>query len=276
MPSSPLPTLVLGALVVSLSGCQAKDPARSAEANVLRVTTSDYAFELPDQVQAGVTAIRLINKGPSLHHVQLVRLDQGKTLADFLTALKAGGPPPQWATMIGGPNAAVPGDSSIAVLTLEPGSYAMICLIPGADGMPHFAKGMAHMLTVTGPAPAMAEPTADLTVKLVDYDFQFSTPLAAGHHTIRVENAGQQWHEMVLVKLGPGKTGMDFAAWAQKMTGTPPGEIHGGITGILPGAHVFIVTDLTPGDYALMCFFPDVKDGQPHLAHGMVKTITVS
>ena len=152
----------------------------------------------------------------------------------------------------------------------------MICLIPRADGMPHFAKGMAHMITVTGPAQATAEPAADLTVKLVDYDFQFSTPITAGHHTIRVENAGQQWHEMVLVKLSTGKTAMDFAAWAQKMTGPPPGDFHGGVTGILPGAHMFIVTDLAPGDYGLICFFPDMKDGKAHLEHGMVKTIKVT
>ena len=34
--------------------------------------------------------------------------------------------------------------------------------------------------------------------------------------------------------------------------------------------------ELTPGDYGLICFVPDAKDGKPHLAHGMVKTITVS
>jgi hypothetical protein len=162
------------------------------------------------------------------------------------------------------------------MLPLEAGSYAMICLIPGTDGMPHVAKGMARPLTVTGPARAGAEPAADLTVKLVDYDFQFSGALTPGHHMIRVENDGQQWHELVLVKMNPGKTAMDFAGWAEKMTGPAPGDIHGGITGILPGAHGFMVTDLTPGDYGLICFFPDIKDGKPHLAHGMVKMIKVT
>jgi hypothetical protein len=283
MPTRPLPTIALTFAAVAASACQPKDSARPAEtataaspdANVLRVTAADYAFAAPDQIQGGLTTIRLINQGPSLHHIQLVKLDQGKTLPDFLTALKDGGPPPAWATMVGGPNPPVPGDSTTVVLFLDPGSYAMICLVPAADGVPHFAKGMARMLTVTGPARITPEPAADVTVKLVDYDFQFSQPLTPGHHTIRVENDGQQWHELVLLKLHPGKTPMDFAEWAAKPIGAPPGDIHGGISGIVPGTHGFIITDLTPGDYGLICFFPDVKDGKPHLEHGMIKAIKV-
>lgn len=277
MPRSPLPaSLVL--CLAALTACRSKEPAHPAtpEADLLRVTASDYAFEAPDSISAGVTTIRLINKGPSLHHVQLVRLDQGKTLPDFLEALKGGGPPPGWATLIGGPNSPVPGDSTTAVFPLDPGTYAIICLIPAADGMPHVAKGMAHGLTVTGPARVTAEPSSDLTIRLLDYDFQLSAPLTAGHHTIRLENGGQQWHELVLVKLLPGRTAMDFASWAEKMVGDAPGEMHGGISGILPGAHGSIVTDLAPGSYGLLCFFPDVKDGKPHVAHGMVKTFTVN
>lgn len=33
---------------------------------------------------------------------------------------------------------------------------------------------------------------------------------------------------------------------------------------------------LTPGQYAMVCFLPDVKDGKPHHAHGMIKAFTVS
>ncbi len=272
---------------LTLAGCQPKEsahPATDAAATtpategptVLRVTASDYSFDAPDQISAGLTTIRLINKGPSLHHVELVRLDQGKTLPDFLAALKAGGPPPSWASMIGGPNVPEFGDSSTAIISLDPGSYAMICVIPGADGMPHVMKGMAHLITVTGPARVSPEPTADMSVKLVDYDFQFSQPLTAGHHMIRVENAGQQVHEMVIVRLESGKKVEDVAAWAAKMAGPPPGAVHGGVSGIMPGEHMFIEADLTPGDYGLLCFFPDIHDGKPHLAHGMMKTIKVS
>jgi len=38
---------------------------------------------------------------------------------------------------------------------------------------------------------------------------------------------------------------------------------------------VDIPTTFTAGDYALLCFVPDAKDGKPHLAHGMVKQFSV-
>ena len=36
-----------------------------------------------------------------------------------------------------------------------------------------------------------------------------------------------------------------------------------------------VVVDLTPGEYALLCFVPDAGDGKPHVAHGMVRQVTV-
>jgi hypothetical protein len=41
------------------------------------------------------------------------------------------------------------------------------------------------------------------------------------------------------------------------------------------GAAAYVTIDFTPGDYALVCFLPDAKDGKPHFTHGMVKQIHV-
>ena len=38
----------------------------------------------------------------------------------------------------------------------------------------------------------------------------------------------------------------------------------------------YFTADLTPGNYALLCFVPDAKDGKPHLEHGMVKQFKIS
>lgn len=276
------------AALVMLAACQsskekpetppaAAPASNAAAANVVTVTASDFHFDAPDQVSAGPTTFRLVNNGPSPHHVQLIRLEQGKTAADFIAALKAGGPPPQWAILAGGPNPPEVGSSTSATVALEPGNYVMVCFIPGPDGVPHLMKGMVHPLTVTAASgtPA-AEPAADLTVKLVDFDFQFSGPLKAGRHIIRVENAGSQPHEIALVRLKPGKEPMDFAQWGEKQEGPAPGALFGGVSGIMPGAYAYATVDLPPGDYGLLCFFPDGKDGKPHFVHGMMKKITVS
>jgi hypothetical protein len=110
---------------------------------------------------------------------------------------------------------------------------------------------------------------------LKDYDFQLSGPLTPGKHIIRIENAAQQPHEVVLVRLAPGKTPADLAAWVDKMVGPPPAEPLGGMAGLHTGGRAYLAVNLTPGEYGLLCFIPDAKDGKPHVAHGMMKQIKV-
>ena len=294
-------TAITAALALSLlGGCRPKGEARDSavvaadsgarapvataagagERNVVTVTASDYAFDAPAEVPAGLTTIRLVNRGPSLHHIQLVKLAAGKTTADLLAALKAGGPPPSWIAFAGGPNPPEPGSTTSATVPLEAGTYAMICFVPDSAGTPHVMKGMARTLTVTAPTAATAamksaEPAADVVMTLKDYDFTFSKPLVPGKQTIRVDNAGPQPHEVALIRLNPGKTPEDFAKWAMRPSGAAPGTVHGGLSTVMPGTHAFVEADLPAGDYALICFMPDGKDGKPHYSHGMMKRITI-
>jgi hypothetical protein len=251
-------------------------PAASAAPAAVTVIATDYSFEAPAELPAGLTTFHLVNRGPSIHHIQLVKLGEGKTLDDFMAALKAGGPPPEWVTMEGGPNPSELGDTSRTTVKLEAGNYAMLCFVPDPDGTPHVAKGMVRPLKVTAGGAAAAEPEADVVMKLVDYDFELSKPIPAGRHTIRVDNAGPQEHEVVIVKLDSGKEAMDFAMWGEKMVGKPPGTLHGGVSGIMPGGKAFLDVDLAPGEYGLICFVPDSKDGKGHYHHGMAKKVTVS
>jgi len=283
----PLALLTIAALTLA---CRSDRPADGASAappdqaqpeaaggpNVVTVIATDFGFDAPAEIPAGLTAIRLVNQGPSLHHIQLMKLEDGKTLEDFLVALK-GEHPPAWATPAGGPAPPEVGGTSTSIEALEPGTYALICFIPSPDGMPHVAKGMSRTLKVVeSDRAAVPEPEADIVVKLVDYDFELSKPLTAGKHTIRVDNAGPQPHEIAIVRLNPGKKPADFTAWGMKPVGPPPGTIHGGLSGIMPGAHSFIEVDLPPGEYGLLCFLPDAKDGKPHFVHGMTKQTTVA
>ena len=240
------------------------------------VTATDFRFDAPSELPAGLTTFRLVNHGPSIHHLQLVKLGAGKSFNDLLMALKAGGPPPKWLTMEGGPNPPELGDTASATVMLQPGNYAMLCFVPGPDGIPHIAKGMVRPLTVTpGTGAKGTEPAANVVMKLTDYDFQLSKPITAGRHTIAVENAGPQEHEVVIVKLDAGKLPMDFATWGEKQVGPAPGTLHGGTSGIMPGGKVFLEVNLEPGEYGLICFVPDVKDGKGHYVHGMVKKMRV-
>jgi hypothetical protein len=256
--------------------------ARKA-ANLVTVVTNEYAFEAPASIPAGPTTFRLVNKGKELHHVWIVRLDQGKTAQDYMQALAALGkgeaPPPVWATDMGGPQQGMPGALADATVNLAEGNYLIVCHIPAADGVPHSAKGMFKPLTVTAAkaAPAAAGPKADVTMALRDYDFVLSTPLTAGRHTVRIVNEAEQFHEAFIVRLLPGKKAADVPAWIEGgMKGPPPMTLVGGSSGLSKGRDLEFTADFAPGEYALVCFLPDMKDGKPHLAHGMIKQITVA
>lgn len=233
------------------------------------IIARDFAFEAPDTIPAGLTTIHFVNRGPDLHHSMLVRLDGNHTAADFAKAMEADGPPPSWITFVGGPNAPAPGGEANVVLNLAPGQYLLVCLVPGADGQPHAMKGMIRSLMV-------ALPKADITITLVDYGFDLSAPLAAGHRTIRVKNTGNQPHEVELIRLKPG-TGVDTPIhWMEHHDSPrPPADPLGGIAPISPGGEAEFTVDLTPGKYALVCFLPDSHDGQPHYAHGMTREVTI-
>jgi uncharacterized cupredoxin-like copper-binding protein len=274
------------AIATVLAGCnsdrpegQAKGSTGSAAATAASVTVkaTDFAFEAPEQVAAGAVTMLLENHGKELHQAQLVRLEDGKTAEDLAQALKTHGPTPSWIKWVGGPNGVAPGQRSNATAVLGPGQYAYLCLIPSPDGKLHSAKGMVRpfQVTATSSTSSAELPAADITIKLVDYDFEPSRPLTPGRHTIMVENAGPQPHELVLLRLAPGKKVEDFARWAESLKGPPPAEPLGGVVVLEKGGRGTFTVDLTAGDYGFICFVPDTKDGKFHFAHGMMKNFKV-
>jgi hypothetical protein len=71
-----------GAQVAHADHAAIARPAASSSANVtlrrdgirtVTVTASDYTFNAPDTIPAGITEIRLLNRGTEMHHVMLIR-----------------------------------------------------------------------------------------------------------------------------------------------------------------------------------------------------------
>ncbi len=271
-------SVMSAALLNAQPSAKAAVPARFASlpgANVISVVATDYAFEMPSSMPAGLTTIRFSNKGKELHHIYLVKVDKGKKPEDVLAFFKAGGPPPKWMKPVGGPNAPAPGEETVFTSTLEAGDYVALCVIPSPGGPPHVMKGMIKPITVTASARKAAAPVADITLTLSDYNFAFSKPLSPGKHVIAVRNTGKQPHEFFMAQLMPGKSPMDMAKFAENPVGVSPGKPMGGITDIVPGDVVYLQVDLPKAEFAFMCFTPDMKDGKPHLAHGMIQQISV-
>lgn len=282
------------AVLIALAGCTTKDASQTADTsaapattaastapNVVEISASEYKFDAPDQIPAGLTLFKLTDNGKEMHHATLIKLDSGKTLDDLMEGMKnmkPGTPPPGWVIPAGGPNAAAPGSSSNLLAVLEPGNYALVCFIPDAKGIPHVQHGMAKALTVTPNESAnTSEPNADITVTLRDYQFDFSKPLTAGKHTLKIVTAPGQPHEFTFFQLMPGKTAADIPKYVEAgMQGPPPAAPLGGVSAMSGGMASFYEVDLKPGEYAIVCFLQDAKDGKPHFAHGMIQQIKVT
>lgn len=162
-------------------------------------------------------------------------------------------------------------------LRARPGQHAYVCFAPSAAGPP---DAKLKLVTVTNATdnPA-AEPRSELAVTERDFVFEFPSEVKSGPRTIKIVNAGQQPHEMQIVKLAPGKTVADVLAWRSAPPGagqpTPPFEAVGGIGPIAPGGAAIFTLDLKPGTYHAFCFIPDPGTHKAHVALGMLQEITV-
>ncbi|MDP6550089.1 MAG: hypothetical protein QF659_08460 [Dehalococcoidia bacterium] len=154
--------------VLALAACgEAATPTPVPQINDVSFGAIDFGYTGPSSIPAGMTRITLANEGKELHHQQLIKLPEGTSSEDLLAAFAAGpgAPPPPGIEFAGGVSALAPGGSGTVIMNLEPGSYAMVCLIPTGEGVPHFALGMATPLTVTvATSPLAAEPDSALTI----------------------------------------------------------------------------------------------------------------
>lgn len=253
------------------------EESRSGDAAVVFIA-HDYGFRGPDRIPAGLTTVRVVNQGQDLHHIQFLKLLQGKTAAEFRAAIAADSSRlPDWVEYAGGPNANLPGSRASATMNLTEGDYVMMCWIPDKNGMPHVALGMQKALSVRGGKPTkVSEPRPSIVIKQVDYQFTLSQRVKSGLQTIEVQNHGTQPHELVVVKLSPGATVKDaIASFEPGASGPPKGQLVSGITGIEKGRRVFFRGEFEPGTYGLICFVPDAVSGRPHFLHGMTTEFTV-
>jgi hypothetical protein len=124
---------------------------------------------------------------------------------------------------------------------------------------------------------AAAEPAA--TVEMSEYSFKVTGEMAAGA-TLRLHNAGKEFHMIGLGRLKPGKTLDD----AQKALETEseaddeetldqvgmPGSIFG------PGQQADItVPAFGAGNYVMVCFINVAGEETPHFAKGMIGELDV-
>ena len=268
---------VFALMAAAVLASQPAAAVQSHQAQQATFSASDYRFEGPDTIPAGQTTVRLRNRGKEPHQLQLLKLEDGKSPADLSNALATGnGSVPSWAKQMGGPNGVHPGHASEATLYLEPGSYVIICGIPGKQHQSHAGLGMQKALRVMDTHPAPSEFQGNFHMAMFEYEFVVVQPLRKGRHTFYVINRGSLAHQASLVRLNPGASADDVLAAIDQGNSTRlPGTLVGGMSGLEPGRDGMFVADLTPGRYAIMCLFSNRHATESHAAKGMVMHFTI-
>jgi len=264
----------------SASGAPTGQPA-ALSVTAAEPAPNTYSFDTAgvQSVPAGLVAVKLSNSGTQTHQVQLVKVTDGDFDA-YKTALVAQGAAGVAALgeNDGGPNAVDPGGSASATSLVTPGTYALVCFIPGApDGKAHAQHGMVTKLEVTPPPSTQALPAGDQEISAQEFGYIVPANFS-GTGTFSFKNTGKQAHELAIFKLGQGATQADLVTYfSGQPSGPPPATSVGGIAGVDPGTTQNFDLKLAKGTYVFMCFLPDTSsDFQEHFKHGMITTVTVS
>jgi hypothetical protein len=221
--------------------------------NVLAIDANEYSFKTLGSASAGVTTVILRNLGKEHHEAQFIRLNPGVTLDQVIAALQQQGPPPGIFTFEGGPAEVVPGRTAEVMLNLQPGQYALLCLVSAPDGQPHAAKGMVLPITVNASSGSAGTlPAGKGTIVLgTDNGFDLPATLPSGGSMFQVTNQGQSPRAFLYGTIPADKTIDDVNAALADPNGAPSWFTPlGGMDGLKPnGTGTLVMLDLVPGKY---------------------------
>ena len=243
----------------------------------------------PTSVKAGLVTMTLTNSDDILRSAQIVRLEGGHTVSEFLKTVVnnegEGGeapPIPDWAQDGGGVATVKPGKSASVTQVLAPGKYG-IWDDEGEDTQNN-ALGARGEFTVTGEAVDATLPAQPATVTVTDdgddkYGFEFKG-LKAGTNNVRFENTGEQLHHAQFFPLKKGATIKQTTAFLSasgQPEGPPPVDFEKGVgTSVIDGDIAQSITlDLPAGRYAVICFINDREGGKSHYQDGMIEELTI-
>lgn len=250
---------------------------------LVEIEMTDDGFILPEKITAGLTRVSIVNTGTmGDSHLFMTKVADHVTEAqlnrimdsedgggiDFVTDF----------TYVGAPDWPMPdGPAVTGIVTLEAGRNLIINLAE-FDG-----RGLV-VFDVEESETATCEPSADLTVELVDFVLKFpSNELAAGSARWRMENNGSLPHDITLIAVPEDFTEeMFFQLMEGEMQGTPTAEVTdveylpvAGIGILSPGKSSWLDVDLQPGKYLAVCMLP-FGTGYPHAMEGMIALVHVS
>ena len=137
----------------------------SAERTASPVATSqihllDFSFTVDSSLRSGAQRVRVVNDGVEAHDLVLMKLAEGRTIADIRKWLnpeqarradRPTEPPPPIESLgmpAGGAAAMAPGYEVFIDVNLTPGDYAAFCMATAPDGRSHIEHGMIQQFRI--------------------------------------------------------------------------------------------------------------------------------
>jgi hypothetical protein len=268
----------------------------------ITILAEDYAFQAPNQIPSGWTAIQYENHGNEPHFILLAKIPDGHTFDEYASDVvrpfneiwhavrddgisaeevmeRLGTDLPGWfwaIEFVGGSGIISPGLSSEIALNLEPGTYALECYVKTGDGELHSMEGMLRELTVTETPSESAAPEADIQVTLSNFEMDIQGSLTPGSHTVSVhikENPEEGFgHNVHVTRLEPDTDVDELVQWmnffdVEGLMAPDPTTFLGGMHLLPVGQTGYFNVELEPGRYLF------ISEYTAHL--GVMKEVTV-
>src|SRR5260221_6114366 len=136
-----------GSVSAAITPTAATPTVTAASLPQVRVQATDYHYDMPATVPAGLVAITQTNSEEQPHQVIISRLKAGVSDQRMLDAF-----PGEEAkidalsTFAGGPGIVAPGGTQAVVVSLQPGRYVAYCFLAAPHRLAHLAQGQYRLL----------------------------------------------------------------------------------------------------------------------------------
>jgi uncharacterized cupredoxin-like copper-binding protein len=123
-------------------------PVQAPEgASVIDVAFGDASYTVdPATASSTDVVLNLSNPTGTVHEALVLRLDEGMTTDAVLQS--TGGVLPEGVALIGQATVAPGGHGQLVLVDLQPGTFTIVDLLPGENGLPHLSAGMEATFTV--------------------------------------------------------------------------------------------------------------------------------
>jgi hypothetical protein len=219
----------------------------SASEDVVRVEATDSAYEMPDQIEGGLSTMEFVNAGEHVHEWALGRLKEGRLAADLRAELVTSGIESlESIEDVGGVPAMTPGATLRLTRELEPGRYAFFCSMPASRRLAYFQVGMVRGFEVAGTSDAQP-PDVDGAITVREESIEVPA-IEAGTRTLKLENTANDVRELKLLSLDPGQRPADLEAWfGRRFAGDAPADMLGVLGKLGPGETAYATVDFEAG-----------------------------